>query len=101
LSHLLKDSRRAGNLGAAWKGWLTREEIGVSIPLLHIPYVTKGFEWGLMSHARFAAVVFPAYIVMGHLLARLPREVAIALLCLSAFLLGAYSALFAAGHGFY
>jgi hypothetical protein len=31
----------------------------------------------------------------------LPREVAIALLCLSVFLIGVYFALFAAGHGFY
>jgi hypothetical protein len=85
----------------AWKRWLTREEIGVSIPLLLISYVTKGFEWGLTSHGRFAAVVFPVYIVMGHLLARLPPPVPISLLALSAFLLGAYTALFAAGHGFY
>jgi hypothetical protein len=85
----------------AWKNWLTREEIAVSIPLLLIPYLTRGFEWGLMSHARFAAVVFPAYIVMGHLLRRLPPVVAVSLLALSAFLMGAYAALFAAGHGFY
>ena len=85
----------------AWKRWLTRYEILVSVPLLLIPYVTKGFDNGMLSHGRFAAVVFPAYIVVGHLLAKLPREVAISLLALSGFLMGIYAAEYAAGKQFF
>ena len=87
-------------IGAS-KRWLTRYEILASIPLLLIPYVTKGFDNAMLSHGRFAAVVFPAYIVVGHLLAKLPREVAISLLCLSAFLMGIYAAEYAAGKPFF
>ena len=60
----------------AWKRWLTCYEILMSVPLLAIPYVTRAYDNAMLSHARFAAVVFPAYIVAGHLLAKLPREVA-------------------------
>jgi hypothetical protein len=85
----------------AWKRWLTSYEIMVSATLLAIPYLTKAYENAMASQSRFAAVVFPAYIVIGELLVRLPREIALSLLCLSAFLMGIYSAEYAAGKGFY
>jgi hypothetical protein len=52
----------------------------------------------MSSQVRFAAVVFPAYLVLGHLLARLPGSVAVAILGIAAFYLGSFSALFATGH---
>lgn len=84
----------------AYKRWLTSYEVLLSIPLLAIPYLTRSYENCLQSHARFATVVFPVYIVMGQLLARLPSAVAIALVALSAFFMGIYSALFVTGHPF-
>jgi hypothetical protein len=79
----------------AWKRWLTAYEITLAAALLVIPYVTRSYEMGMASHARFAAVVFPVYLVLGNILARLPGSVAGALLGVSGFFLGAYSALFA------
>ena len=57
------------------RGWLTRPEAMVGIGLLLIPYVTRADEMSMGSHARFAAVVVPAYIVMARLLCRLPAPV--------------------------
>lgn len=80
----------------ARKGWLTDYEVLVSIPLLGIPYVTRAFEMGMSSHARFAAAVFPAFIVGGHLLSRMPAVPLALLTALFACLLIFNSALFAA-----
>ncbi len=85
----------------AWRKWLTGYEILLSIPLLLIPYVTKGYDNAMISHARFAAVVFPAYIVVGHLLAKLPRWAAWTILGASAVLMGIYAGEYAAGKAFY
>lgn len=52
-----------------YKGWFKSHEFWISVGLLLIPYVTKGYDNGLQSHGRFAAIVFPAYIVI----AKLPK----------------------------
>jgi hypothetical protein len=52
----------------------------------------------MASQARFAASVFPAYLVLGNLLACLPRSLAVATLGVSAFYMGIFSALFGAWH---
>jgi len=85
----------------AWKSWLTKPEIVLSVLLLAIPYVTRAYEMCMASHARFAAVVFPAYIVLGRLLRALPQWVTWTLIGIWAFLLMTWSALYAAGHFFY
>jgi hypothetical protein len=82
------------------KKWLTQYELLLSAGLLLIPYLTKSYDNAMASFGRFSAVVLPAYIVMGQLLARLPPPLAAVILCISAFFLGAYSALFAAGYRF-
>jgi hypothetical protein len=84
----------------AWRRWLTRDELILAVPLLLIPYLTRAYEMRMLSQARFAAVVFPAYIVMAQLLARLPRIVAVSVLALFGFMMGTYAALFAAGYPF-
>jgi len=84
----------------AWKRWLTTYEVLLAVPLLAISYFTRAYEMRMLSQARFAAVVFPAYIVLGQLLARMPLAVAASLLALSGLLLGLYAALFAAGYPF-
>jgi hypothetical protein len=80
------------------KRWLSSYETSLAVALLLIPYCTRAYEMFMASQARFAAAVFPVYLVLGHILVRLPGSVAGALLGVSAFLLGAFSALFAAGY---
>ena len=85
-------------IGRFRRRWLTSYQILLAVRLLAIPYVTRAYEFTMQSQGRFAAVVFPVYIVLGQLLARLPTAVAVALLALSGFLMAAYAALFATGH---
>jgi hypothetical protein len=85
----------------AWRKALTMEETLFAAGVLLIPYLTKGYEWGMLSHARFAAVAFPIYIVMGQALAALPRPVASALVAISGFFMASYATLFALGRAFF
>jgi hypothetical protein len=88
-------------LGAA-KRWLTTYEALLAVPLLVIPYFTRAYEMRMMSQARFAAVVFPAYIVLGRLLSRLHPVVAMSLLAASGAVMGFYAAIFSTGkHSFF
>lgn len=61
-------------IGAARK-WLDGREILLSLLLLMIPYVTQGHLTMMQSQARYAAVVFPIYLVLGRMLSRAPRVV--------------------------
>lgn len=85
----------------AWKSWLTRYEVLASVCLLGIPYLTRAHETGMISHARFASLVFPAYIVLGHCLARMPATLAWCALFGGGVLMGIYLALFAMGYSFF
>jgi hypothetical protein len=86
-------------LGMA-RRWLTVPETLLAAGLISMSYFTRAYEMRMLSQARFMVVVFPAYIVMGELLARMPRVLAVALLALSGFMMGCYAALFAGGHPF-
>jgi hypothetical protein len=55
----------------------------------------------MASHARFAAVVFPAYIVLGRLLAPLPQWVMWTVIGVFTMMLMTWTALYAAGHLFF
>ena len=78
------------------RGWLTRDEVVLGIGLLLVPYVTRADEMSMGSHARFAAVVVPAYIVLARLLGRLPPVATWIVYVILAALLMLWSALFAA-----
>jgi hypothetical protein len=78
------------------KSWLNRPEVLLSALLLAIPYVTHSYRFLMLSQGRFAAVVFPAYLVVAFLALRAPRILVAAAALFAAFLLAAYSALFAA-----
>jgi hypothetical protein len=84
-----------------WRKWLNGEELLLAAGLLLIPYVTQSYRMGMAGHARFAAVVFPFYLVLGQLLARAPAPLSAAVLAIFAFFLGTYSALFAAWYRFF
>lgn len=81
-----------------WKRLLTGYEILLAVPLIVMPYLTRAYEMRMLSQSRFMVVVFPAYIVLGHLLSRLPRLVACSALAFFGFLMGSLAALFPAGH---
>lgn len=80
-----------------YRRWLSRDEAILGLGLLFIPYVSRADEQSMISHARFAAVVLPMYLVMGQLLSRTPRIVRGIILALLAGMLGFWAALFAAG----
>ncbi len=82
----------------AWRGRLNIYETSLATMLLLIPYLTRGYEMNMASSARFAAVVFPVYLILGEGLSRLPQAVSGVVLAMSTFFLGAYSALFAGGY---
>ncbi len=82
----------------AWKDWLSRSETLLSVGLILIPYVAKGFEMCMASQARFVAAVFPIYLVLGNILSRLPRPWAATILVFFGVYLAVYSAMLAAGY---
>lgn len=82
----------------AWRGRLNVYETSLAAMLLFIPYLTRGYEMNMASSARFAAVVFPVYLLLGEWLACLPPAVSSVLLGVCTFFLGAFSALFAGGY---
>lgn len=79
----------------AWRRWLSAEEVLFAAGALLIPYLSKSYEFCMGCQARYALVAFPAYVVLGRLLAALPPSYAGAILALFGFLLGTYAALFA------
>lgn len=81
-----------------WRRWLNAYEASLAAALLLIPYLTRAYEMNMAASARFASVVFPAYLVLGEVFARLPLIVSTGLLVISAFFLGAFSAMFASGY---
>ena len=82
---------------AGWvRGWLTQFEAMLGIGLLLIPYVTRADEMSMGSHARFAAVVVPAYLVLARILGRFPAPVTWIVFASLAVSLMLWSALFAA-----
>ncbi|RMG33866.1 MAG: hypothetical protein D6725_15165 [Planctomycetota bacterium] len=85
----------------AWRRWLSSLEVVLGAGLLLIPYLTHAYQVVMMGHGRYAVVVFPAYIVLGRLLQRIPREVLGLLCALSGFLMGSYAALLAAWYRFF
>jgi hypothetical protein len=92
------------NESKLWRAWPRRRkayEVSLCAGLLLIPYLLRAHEMCMTGMGRFAAVVFPVYIVMGRLLAKLPWPVSAGILALCAFFLGAYSALFAAWYRFF
>ena len=85
----------------AYKRWLNGRELLLAAGLLLIPYCLQGARACMEGQARYAAAVFPAYIVLGHLLHRVPPAVAAASLALSALVLAIYSAMFVSWYWFF
>lgn len=85
-------------MAVGWRrSWLRPAEVIVCAGLLLIPYFLRGFHFCMMSQARFAAVVFPVYIVIAHSLVRSPRAVRWGAMLFAVIFLTYFSARFAAG----
>ncbi len=84
-------------LVGAGKSWLSGPEVVVGLGLLGIPYVTRAYEMSMASHARFAAIVVPAYLVMGRILANRAEWLTWCVVSLLSVLLMAWTALFSSG----
>jgi len=85
-------------VGVGWyRGWLTHAEAALGLGLLLVPYVTRADELSMGSHARFAAVVVPAYVVLGRALGRLPAFISWGVFATLGPVLALWTALFAAG----
>lgn len=81
-----------------WRRWLSPEEWSLAALMLAIPYATRAYEMGMGSTGRFAAVVFPVYLVLGRLLLRLPHGLRACLLTLSALFMALLSCLYSAAY---
>jgi hypothetical protein len=88
------------SIGAIYS-YLTGPEVILGYGLLFIPYSTRAYEMSMASHGRFAAVVIPAYVVLGRLLRNQPPWAISALLGGCAMLLMAWTALFTSGYLFF
>ena len=91
----------AGSAGLVFLGfqrkWLKTEEAWLAVGLLSIPYFTRGFDFCMLSQARFSSVAFPAYITVGHLLRFAPHWLRWTVFVVAAALFTYFSARFAAG----
>lgn len=65
-----------------WKKWITQDEFLVSLGLLLIPYATKGYENAMLSHGRFAAIIYPAFIVFNKIPKYLAWPIIVGMACL-------------------
>ena len=87
----------AGFVGwGAFKRWLTPPEWLLSAGLLLIPYWFQSHRMIMLGHGRFTCVVFPMFLVLGKLLARMPTGVVVILGAFAAAQLVLWSALFSA-----
>ncbi|HVL13339.1 MAG TPA: hypothetical protein VM529_12300 [Gemmata sp.] len=78
------------------RGVLTRTEGLLGLALLLIPYLSRGHEMSLGSHARFVSVALPSFVVFGRLLARGPGVACGLAFAVMASLLTVWSAMFGA-----
>lgn len=59
-------------LVAGRRGWAGGPEAVLGFGLLAVPYLTRADEMSMNSHARFAALVVPVYVVLGRFVAARP-----------------------------
>ncbi len=81
--------------------WVNTREVLLVIGLLAIPLWFQAARNCMMSQARYASVIFPAYLVLGQILSRLPVSAIAILSAMSGLMLGLYTALFVSWHWFY
>lgn len=86
-------------LGSA-KRWLSAREAIAGAFFLLIPYSTSGYETFMRSMGRYSSAALPVYLTLAHLMCLAPQPLVSALAATSGFLLGVYTAMFAAWYKF-
>ena len=81
-----------------WSGHLNSTEAVLAAGLLLIPYVTHADRAMFTAQGRYAFSAFPAFLIWGRILTNVPPAFSSAILAISGFFLGIYSALFVAWH---
>jgi hypothetical protein len=84
-----------------FRRWLNAKEITFGIIVILIPYLTHADRACMAGEARYSSAVIPIYLVLAHLLWRLPPPVAALLSVSSANFLAIYAALFVSWYWFY
>jgi len=84
-----------------WKGYLTAPEVVFGLSLLAIPYLTRAYEMSMASHGRFAAIVIPAFLVLGRVFANANAAGRAAVCIVLTTLLILFTSLFSGGHLFF
>lgn len=79
---------------------LSADEVVLGSLLLLIPYFSHGHRFCMLGMARYASVVFPAYIVYGWICDKMPRALAAGVLIVSGAFMAVYAALFSAWYWF-
>ncbi|MBN9118921.1 MAG: hypothetical protein J0I06_07140, partial [Planctomycetes bacterium] len=83
-------------VGGGWyRRHLTAPEGVLGLGLLLVPYLSRADEMSMVSHARFAAVVLPAHVILGRALAGARGAVRWGTFAAMATLLALWTALFA------
>lgn len=85
----------------AYRRQLTIHEAFLCVGLLAIPYVTHAYRSCCVSEARYASVVFPFYIVLGHWFNRCSNRSVLLIYTTFAVYLSIYSSLFVSWYWFY
>lgn len=85
----------------AYRRQLTAQEVSLCVGLLAIPYLTHAYRGCCVSEARYASVVFPFYIMLGHWLGQCPRGLSRLIYLVFAVYLSIYSALFVSWYWVY
>ncbi len=85
----------------SYRRWLTGCEAVLGFGLLAVPYLTRSYEMSMTSHARFATVVIPAYLVGGRIMRCLPQWTVWTVFGVFAVMLMVWAAFFAAGYYLY
>lgn len=84
----------------AWKRWLNARELVLAAGLVGIAYWFQARRGCMTGQARYVSVVFPMYLVLGHLLHRTPAPLSAALLAISGVLLAIYAMMFVSWYWF-
>lgn len=79
----------------ARRSWLNSRELLFGLLVLMICYFSHGQRAAMLAQGRYAASVFPVYLVAGRLLSTCSAPLAATWVGFSTFLLGVYAALFA------
>ncbi|MFO0882793.1 MAG: hypothetical protein U0894_01155 [Pirellulales bacterium] len=84
-------------LYGSWKRWLNAQEFWISVSLFAFCTWFQADRNNMACQGRFVSVIFPAYIVAGHMLTQIPVSLRWAIAGISSYLYVNYAMNFAAG----